>query len=394
LADAAESYQNALDLEPGEREVMMALGVALMRLNRFARAVEVFQQLNKLHADFEPAYCNLVHAYAELGEHERAEETFYLAQQFNEDCPHCFFSVGVSLAARSQYDRAVFCWKRALELEPGYMGVHQRISEAYRAKGELAKAREFALQAVRNDPGNIDLLYDLADLTLDMGKTAAAAAQLAQIIELEPDHLESHYTLARIWLRQHQHAKALASLDAIRTIAGDDPGLPDFHLHYGQALRGLGRFADARKALHDAAKREPTDPAVLMLLGDCYMADDRVAEAGDWYRRVLAVDAHNAFALHKLGICLIRGQRVEAGVKSCLAAIAAKPDFGAAMFNAAIGNLRLGRWHQARELLSLAERHDLGRPVRELRRRIWVYRLRHGLNAVNQWLGRGGPSAR
>ena len=109
----------------------------MARLGRYGRALEIFAELAKLYPDYEPAYCHRINIYGKLGRHERAEEMFYLAQELNDACPHCFNFIGSSLLARGETERALYCWERVLELEPEYADVQRSIAQAYRARGEL-----------------------------------------------------------------------------------------------------------------------------------------------------------------------------------------------------------------------------------------------------------------
>lgn len=51
--------------------------------------------------EFEPSYCNRIITYAEMGQHDMAEQMFYLAQQIDEECPLCYYNIGNSLASRT-----------------------------------------------------------------------------------------------------------------------------------------------------------------------------------------------------------------------------------------------------------------------------------------------------
>lgn len=393
MDDAAESYERAVALDPGDRDMAMALGVCQLRLGRFARAIEIFDELARLHPDWEPVYCHRVHAYTELAQHDRAEEMFYLAQQINDSCPHCFFSMGMSLLARQQPDRAIYCWQRALDIEPNYVGVHERISDAYREKGDLKNARDHLLRAVRNDPGNTELLFDLADLTLETGRVASALAQFSQIIELDPEHVESHYALGRIWLRLRQPARALPYFETVARLGGEKCDLPGFQMHLGEALYRLNRVLEARAALETAAKNEPGNARVLMLLGDCLLSEDRASEASDWYRRVLARDDRNPFAHHKLGVCLARLANVDAAARECLTALQIKPDYAPALYNASVCLMRLGQWRDAAQILQQAEHQQASNPAfHALRVALWRHRLVGQFRRLSEWVTRTSNS--
>ena len=129
----------------------------------------------------------------------------------------------------------------------------------------------------------------------------------------------------------------------------------------------------------------------MMLLGDALLATNKASDAADRYRRVLAIDAHNSFAHHKLGICLLKSGRADAALEHCLCAVRGNPGFGGAMFSAAIAHMRLGQWRAARDMLGRAAGalRDDG-PVRQIRKRLWRYQLRYYLDRLR---GRSSPRA-
>ncbi|MBI4717497.1 MAG: tetratricopeptide repeat protein [Planctomycetes bacterium] len=388
-ADAIGAYERSLALEPGDRDVATALGIGLIQLGRFARAIEIFNEIARLYPEHEAAYCPRISAYAELGQHEKAEEIFYLAQEFNESCPHCFYHMGASLAARGKIERALYCWQRVLELEPGYIGVNGRIAQAYRMQGKLDLAREYFVRELREDPGNTDLLYDLADLTLESGDAAGAAAKFNQILELDPDHSPARFALGSVWLRTGKPDKALECFEALAERDDDETDLPGLELRMGQALLELGRLSEARRYLETAVELEATSVEALMGLGLCLLGDKKPAEAANCFRRVIAQEVRTPFAHHYLGLALFQSGRPESGLDHFLEAIRYKPDFGTAMFNAAVGYLHLGRWREARGMLERAARNNPdNRIVELLRKRLWRYRLRfyaRRLGALLRW---------
>ena len=382
--EAADAYEAAISLDPEDADIAGALGAALGRLGKYTKALAVFEDLAKRHPDLEPVYCHRIGIYAELGRHDAAEEMFYMAQELDEYCPHCFFAIGGSLLARGQTDRAIYCWKRVLEIEPDYIGVNRRIAQAYRAQEKLDAAKEYYLREVREDPGNTDLLFELADLSLESGELTTAAARFTQILELDPDHLESHFALGRIWLLRNQPERALSCFEAVRIATHDEPDFPGFEFKVGQALYQLGRYGEARERLELAAETDPEDVGVWMLLGDCLLMLGKPGEAADALRRLLSMDTENAQAHHKLGVALFQLGLYPSGLDHCLSAIRYKPNFGAAMLAATVGHLRLAQWREARSMLNRAMRNEPGNAeLQRLTRQLWLYRLRYYARRIN-----------
>lgn len=376
--EAADAYHAALQLDDGDCEVSVAYGATLARMGRFSRALSVFEDLVKRFPDFEPAYCHLIGVYGELGRHDQAEEVFYLAQELNDSCPHCFFHVGASLAARGQMAKAIFCWQRVLEIDADYSGVNREIAQAYRSQGQFQLAREFYLREVRDDPGNIDLLFEIAELAVESGEVATAAAKFTQILELDPGHVDSRYRLGRIWLQRGQPGQALACFEAIRSLSHEGVTLPGFELRMGQALFALGRYAEARKELDSAVAADGSCTEALSLLGDCAIGLDRPVEAADAFRRVLAIDAHDADAQHKLALCLMREGRFDIGLVHARKALRVRPDDPTIQYTTIVGCLQSAEWADARTLLRKAFKAAPDNPrFTELQRRFWSFRLRH-----------------
>jgi tetratricopeptide (TPR) repeat protein len=381
-AEAAEAYRRSLELEPGDREITLAYGANLAKQRKYTRALVVFAELARQYPGFEPAYCQRIAIYADLGRHDQAEEMFYLAQELVPECPHCFFNIGNSLAQRGQTDRALYCWERVLSIDAEYPGVRQCIALAYRAQGKLLEAHEYLLAELRDDPGNSDILFDLAELALESGKPAAAAVKLAQIIELDPSYWQAHLGLGKLLLARGEAAKAIEHFRlAEATVEGDED--QELQARMGEAYLRLGDYDRARQCLEAAIDERSPSVSVLMLLGDCYHAMGKIGRAEACFRRVLAIENTNPFAHHNLAVCFFRVGNYKAGLKHCLESLRHKPDYGLAMQKTVIAYMRLGQWREGRRMLKKAlEKQPNSRVLRKLWRRWWVYRFNHLIRSL------------
>jgi len=383
--DAAAAYKKSFDLDSSDNEVALAYGASLARLGRLSAALEVLEVIAARDPKFEPAYCNRIRVNAELGRHEQAEEIFYLAQQINDECPDCFFHMGESLASRGEFDKAIYCWKRAAKLAPDYLGVNRRIGAAYRAKGQPELARDFLLRELREDAGNTDLLYDLAEMCWEAGDGPGAIAKLEHLLELEPEHEPGRILLGRVRLRTQDPEKALTEFQKLAELPADDRRKAELDCLTGEAYLRLGRFAEAKSALSRGSDDPAADPRRLVLLGDANLALNKTTDAADCYRRILASESRNPFVHHRLAVCLLKMKLPEPALDHCKQSLDANPEFVQAMYHAALACTRLRRWGEAKDWCERAKRlAPTDDSIRHLQENLWKMRIR----GLFRWLGR------
>ncbi len=201
--EAALSYRHAHSLDPNDVQCLNHLGVALHRTGQFDDAIEAFAKIQSIEPSFESSYCNRIITYAHLGQHDAADEMFYLARLYKDECPHCYYNIGRSLYTRGQFAKAIACWTRALDMEGAHPRLHVRIAEASRKLNDLEQARQHYLLAMRTDPADIQTLVDFGELLIDLGRTAEALEKFHRAIELAPDHPAGHFYLGR-WHESHR----------------------------------------------------------------------------------------------------------------------------------------------------------------------------------------------
>src|SRR4051812_1320199 len=229
--EAIDAYRQALEIDPHDLQTMNRLGMDQHRVGKLKSALQTFQKIEHIDPAFEPAYCNRILTFTELGEHEKAEEMFYLARLYKEHCPRCYYYMGMSLNARGQFDKAIYCWRKTLDLDDGHPDAHVRIAEPLWAKGELEQSRRHFLAGLRQDPGCTDTLLDLAELLNEMGRTDEAGEKIRRAIEMAPDEPAARYAYGKWLLNRGGAAAEEQSAAEFSKTLRFDPTFPRAHLH-------------------------------------------------------------------------------------------------------------------------------------------------------------------
>lgn len=375
--DAIAAYRRALEMEPDDVEAMHRIGADLARLGRYREALDELEAIEQVDASFEPAYCDRILVYGELGEHDRAEETFYLARQYREECPRCYYHMGMSLAARRLFDKAIYCWQRVVDLDDGYPEVHLKLARAHWERGNLEKSRQAFLKELRLNPGNIWALLELGDLLMEMGHSDEAGEKLRRAIELCPDEASTHLRYGR-WLLSRRRVEAAreAFAQALRL----DHGCPGIRMALAEACLREKDLGGARVHLRAELRGNPDHPRLLLDLSNLLMDTGMVRAAAACLRRLVVMDPGDPVAWQNLAVAQFTLRRYDDGVESSLQALLLAPKMPSAMYNLALAFERQGDYRRAMTWIKRARTLDAHDPT------IQRLELRIGLLMGWQWL--------
>jgi tetratricopeptide (TPR) repeat protein len=348
--EAIDAYRRALAIEPDDLQALQHLGGDLQQTGQFEEAIKVFEQIQALDATFEPSYCGRILAYSELGNHEKAEEMFYLARLYKEHCAACYYNIGCSLAARGLYDKAVFCWTKTLDAtagSPGHAGhaeVHVRIAEALWNKGELEHARQHFVLGLRRDPGSTQTLLDLSDLLIEMNRWDEAGEKIRRAIELAPEDPASHFCYGRWLLHRGRDEQAIPALKRTLQL---DPTFPGAHLLLGQLHFNRSELPEARQHLRAELMLRPDERQILMDLANLLIDVGEARAAVACLKRLTQLSPDYASAWQNLAVAQCFRGRFEDGIAACQEALRLDPRNLSALHNLALAYSRLGDWDAA-----------------------------------------------
>ena len=120
-----------------------------------------------------------------------------------------------SLIDRSDYERAGWCLREALRLEPSYPRLRARLATVLAATGKPQRALQMYLRDLRDDPGNTDTLLDYGDLLIELGRLPEAGEKFRRVLELQPANVEAHYRLGQLAQSTNRYEQAHVELELV-----------------------------------------------------------------------------------------------------------------------------------------------------------------------------------
>lgn len=376
--EALQAYERANDIQPDHPDVLNRWALDLHQLGDSRDSLRLFERIHRRSPSYEPAYCNHVHLLVELGQHEAAEEVFYLARLANEHCPRCYFTIGLSMAAQGRHEQAIRCFRRAMDLPGASAEVNRRVAESLIALGDLGAARVHLQQSLSVDPNHAATLSQMIDLLIDADSLAEAERWLDRLHRLASEQAFTQLLSGRLAMACGRFEAAAGFLERATQI---DPTIGRAHHLLGVLYSRQGKFELARQQLHAELLLGPHPVPQLYQIGRLLLELQDHGAASICFRRVVERDAAHADAWVNLGVAECEAQNLDAGIDAFRNALALNPRLVAAHHNLALAMSDKGNWAAAITLLrqaikALPGEHDL----LQLRRRLWLRRVRRWLS--------------
>lgn len=374
--EAIDAYHHALEIDPHDLQALNHLGIDLHRVGNFDEALKTFESIQQIDPSFEPSYCQRILTYGELGQHDRAEEMFYLARLYKEHCPHCYYNMGCSLADRGLFDKAIYCWQKTLDLDDAHPEVQVRIAEAFWGKGELESARQHYLIGLRQDPGNTATLLDLGELLADMGRDEEAGEKFRRAIELAPEEPAGYFCHGRWLVRHGRDEEAIAAFTKVLQL---DPTCMGAHLRLGELYFRRRELPLARKHLRAELLLRPQDPQVLSDLANLLLDTGQNRAAVACLKRLVQADPDSVRGWQNLAVAQFLTGRYEDGIESCHQVLRLSPRNATAAYNLALAYENLRRYEESLRWVKTGLKADPRDPALqrlELRVRVLKWRAK------------------
>jgi len=156
----------------------------------------------------------------------------------------------------------------------------------------------------RKQNKKIETMLKSARKNADSGKVQKAIEAYWKILELDPNETFAYLELGEVYVNLRIFDRALELLEPGLTMAEREMDRDTVCYYYcilTQAHLGLNQIGQANKALIRAAEASPKNPMPRKVMGDIYLANDRVADAMKAYRKAVELDPGYQPAVEKLG---------------------------------------------------------------------------------------------
>ena len=302
-SEALASYDRATDIDPGFHEALLGRAEVLRELNELARALETYDRAIEARPDDSRTHLARAGLLVDMRDWQAALSGVERALLLGSDTPEAHTTRGLAHAGLGQRESALESFGRAIAQKPDYPPAHINRAVMLRQMQRFEEAFEAQATALTLEPNNFAALANRTALLLDMARFQDALVTCEQATACWPDR-ES-----------------------------------ELLCHRAAALLGLNRYEEARLAYERAVASHPDDAQARLGRAAVLQALQRQQEALEECDRAVALAPRLADAHFGRGNVLTELMRIEEALESHRTACTLDPDNGKISF--ALGCLHL-----------------------------------------------------
>ncbi len=310
LADSEAECRAILALQPGHLDALMGIGHCHRFAANYAAAAAAFQAAHDAHPDAIKPLLSLAEALRSLGLIGQSEEACRKALLIDPNNAETWTNLAYSARAQQRHADAIAAFEVALSHRPGDLRLLVASAEELLVYGQTEAAEARLRDALARAPDSLDVHLGLAHTLRRRGAQADALTHFTRAVSLAPGNQRLKLTLAD----QHRMLGQIDQADALcQDVLAAEPDTIDAWLGMAQGARRRADYAAALGFFEQAAARDPQNPRIRAAIADALRDLGRNAEAAEASRALLDSAPDDLEGLMGLGLSMRRlGERAGA----------------------------------------------------------------------------------
>jgi tetratricopeptide (TPR) repeat protein len=202
LAKAEPLVRKAIQLDGSLGEAYASFGALAVYKGDFAAAASAYEKAIELSPNYSMAYM-WYGTILQVSDKKKSLSMYEKALELDPLSPPVNSNLGGSLLQAGRAEEAVERFRRAIEIEPGFVGGYRGLAKAYGdALNQPEEALRYCRKAIEADPGNLGERIELADRLSRMGRWDDAIAECRAISAKDSSFAPAYRAMGLIYASQ------------------------------------------------------------------------------------------------------------------------------------------------------------------------------------------------
>jgi len=210
--------KKAIEIKPLDKESHLLLGLTYFDMNNFSEALKMFDQALEIAPDYYRAYYSKGNVFQREGKFPLAIQNYRKALEFGME-PNLYLDSGWVYLVEKEYDSAIECFKKLIELgffdflAYYYLGLaYQLKEEKWMAAASYDSAAVLCVRKINEDSNNPYLHATLGLAYTALRKPEEGLKMAVRALKIEPDNGAILYDVARVYALQEKNKEAIETL--------------------------------------------------------------------------------------------------------------------------------------------------------------------------------------
>ena len=243
------ALKKAIWENPENKEALERLWLCVELSKKYQESIDFHEQLLENHPYAYLAWFNLGHAYAYLGQYEKAIEAYEFAYVINERFEFAYRDCAEICFELKRFEQALKCYSEVLEYFEPDQDLLLRIGQCYQHLGDFPTAKAFLSKAIHLDPMNDEVHFHLGECYAGECDFRNAISAYRKAIQIEDKREEYYAALGEAYCRENRPALAEQMFREATDIA---PETPDYWIQYVRFLMNRQQYNLALDLLDEA----------------------------------------------------------------------------------------------------------------------------------------------
>ncbi len=182
-----EYGRKLLEVNPGDVEARMNLGVNLAAIGKYQDALRQFKEVTKRLSDYPKVYYNIAKVYIKMKDYKSAIAAAKKEEENNKNIYNGYYILGETYRLAGKYTEAIKKLEKAISLAPKNVESLMSLGWIKSSQRDFEIARELYDRAKRQAPANPEIRKQLGFIYQGVGQSGLAIEEFSTYLKLFPN---------------------------------------------------------------------------------------------------------------------------------------------------------------------------------------------------------------
>jgi len=231
---------------------------------------------------------------------------------------------------RSDLDKAIFHYKRALEIKPNDEMAFYNLGSAYLEKGNIDEAVHHFLKALNIRPDYPVALNNLGEAFVKKGDYDKAIYYFKLALKTDSKNTNAYINLANVLFLQERPDEAVS---ICKEILQNDSENADVHYNLANILSSQNKIEEAVLHYKETLRIDPKYSKAYYNLGNIFLSQEKIKDSYVQYSKAIQFNSNYVQAYNNSGVILFRLGKYDKARVFFLKAVQIDPNYSVAKKN-------------------------------------------------------------